>query len=727
MGLFDSARNDASDPDFVLFQLNKKARDILRDYRNTWDVLSELMQNSVDAINQRHQEAEGGGFESGRIHLHLDAIEKEIRVYDTGKGMSSEELVRFTRPEQSGKLMGQQLGYKGKGLTACAFASIDYKVTSRRPEIDDTFHELHLENLVTWVNDNSLQSPGNVEEIPDNEPYAVDMNEEIEGWSTIVSLKLHPEYVSLENLALSTWDKLWNHFECEDDIDGIIQLLRTRTALGYVSHLFESEPPCPIEITYGMRLADGSAITGDVPYRFQTPAEILDINNEDVRSWDEQVEIATDQSASPEDRRFDVLTYSTTEPIRIGVQASKQFNCNIYISVVGQNRMNQIQEQVYGDDRDTDVKFRSGVYLSINGMPTNIECGVYNDSWNGGTYQRYYVIADADLSISSELDSGRKGISKHFAGLIVDAVIEILSAPQDSLGGVSLRSHSNSNWNSRGDEFLSFDDSHEDAVEAVRSKGELFSDVNLETLTNQLYVPRLEQDVIAAFFGLLSGGLLPGYYCIYNSSKSRYDTGFIFDLRMTQKIIPQESGVGVAFLRGTEEWFYYHKSHTHGHPFGINPRNRNAYIKLFGDEPKMYFPEFPRNQNFQSASREVLIDETRAVLCIEFKKSLSEAIGRQGFATNSKTMQDLSVVDIIVLWDNNVEELPAPWDYREIKSHQRYFPGVTHILRNSDQNTQALVIQLDVLYADLENLIRWRLHHGICSRSQFYIPVQEEE
>ena len=104
------------------------------------------MQNSVDAINQRHQEAEGGGFESGKIHLHLDAIEKEIRVYDTGKGMSSEELVRFTRPEQSGKLMGQQLGYKGKGSQRVHLR----RLTTRLPHVDQR-STIHFMNYILKI------------------------------------------------------------------------------------------------------------------------------------------------------------------------------------------------------------------------------------------------------------------------------------------------------------------------------------------------------------------------------------------------------------------------------------------------------------------------------------------------------------------------------------------------------------------------------------------------
>ena len=80
-------------------------------YNNFWDILAELIQNAVDAINRTDPAVQG------KIYLHIDCIQKEISIRDNGCGIAPEKLVTFLRPFSTDKLEDEnQIGEKGVGL-----------------------------------------------------------------------------------------------------------------------------------------------------------------------------------------------------------------------------------------------------------------------------------------------------------------------------------------------------------------------------------------------------------------------------------------------------------------------------------------------------------------------------------------------------------------------------------------------------------------------------------
>lgn len=67
-------------------------------YNNFWDILAELIQNAVDAINRTDPVVQG------EIYLQIDCIRKEISIRDNGCGIAPEKLVTFLRPFSTDKL-----------------------------------------------------------------------------------------------------------------------------------------------------------------------------------------------------------------------------------------------------------------------------------------------------------------------------------------------------------------------------------------------------------------------------------------------------------------------------------------------------------------------------------------------------------------------------------------------------------------------------------------------
>ena len=735
MGLIDRAQESASNHDWILHDLNRTTREILAAYRNTWDVLSELIQNSVDAINRRHRESveaageEEPSFTVGRIHLEIDATDRRITIHDNGNGISQENLETFTLPDQSGKVMGQDLGFKGKGLTACAFSSVEYSIISREYNGSESYHMLCLNGLVNWVVDNYGSNIGDYEALPDSD--AVEYTEDIEeDWSTIISVKLHENYQSLRHLGgLSTWDLLWNHFATEEDLEAVEMILRTRTALGNTNALYGQDPECPINATITVIFQDETTINNhQIEYTFLHPSEQYDRHfGGIVRQWETQLELEQDNLTASEDKTFHILSLASDyNEYTIGHREESQFSVSTHICVIGQGRLTRIQNQLGFNGRDSDVEMQSGVYLSINGMPTQIELSQHaKDKWRGGIYNRYFVVVNADLNISRELDAGRKGISKYFAEKMVDQVLAILNGTIEQLSSAPrLKSYLQIHWDQRTEAvILNVDTSHEIMVTQLIEKGQAFSDDNqfdgyCRYFLGQKCSPQYEQEVITIFQGLVARQLLPGYRLVYNSPSSLYDAGYLFDLRQIPYQTSEVEGddrVDTTYeTTGYERWLFYSRNGIEeGHPFGVAVRYQPTYMRhnipiAFLDIPNGYPPvdaQLERNRRTKIGDQ--------GVLCIEFKRNLSHAISVQhGFGVGND--QQIRDVDIIVFWNDDLgEDLPEGWRYTRVASTNIVFPGVNRLLVHSETGDRAFVIQLDEIISSLSELQTWKEHHGI--------------
>lgn len=735
MGLIDRAQESASNQDWILHDLNRTTREILAAYRNTWDVLSELIQNSVDAINRRCRDSveaagnEEPSFTEGRIHLEINAAARRITIYDDGNGISQENLETYTLPDQSGKVMGQDLGFKGKGLTACAFSSVEYSIISRANNGTEPWHVLSLNGLVNWVVENYGSDIGDYEPLPDNDSIAY--AEDIEGdWSTIISVKLHEDYQSLRHLGgLSTWDLLWNHFATEEDLEAVEMILRTRTALGNTNALFGQDPEFPINATISVIFQDETRINNHpIEYTFLHPSEQYDQHfGGVVRQWETQLELEQDHLTASEDKTFHILSRASgyNEYI-IGQREESQFSVSTHISVIGQGRLTRIQHQLGFDGRDSDVEMQSGIYLSINGMPTQIELSQHaKDKWRGGVYNRYFVVVNADLNISRELDAGRKGISKYFAEKMVDQILDILNGRIEELSGAPrLKSYLQVHWDRSTEAVILNDDtSHEIMVTQSIEKGQPFSNEDqfhayCMYFLGQCCAPQYEQEVITIFQGLVARQLLPGYRSIYNSPSSLYDAGYTFDLRRIPFQTSEPDGddlvVKIFTTTGYERWLFHSRDDIEeGHPFGVASRYQPAFSNE--DIPIAFLDitnGFPPAAALVERNRRTKIGD-RGVLCVEFKRNLSHTISRQhGFGVGND--QQIRDVDIIVFWNDDLgEDLPEGWRYTRVASSNIVFPGVNRLLVHSETGDRALVIQLDEIISSLSKLQRWKEHHGI--------------
>jgi DNA topoisomerase VI subunit B len=105
-------------------QIRQSIRDIDDSYNNEWDILAELLQNSVDAIRETERSR-------GKITIEVDARQESIRIVDDGVGIEPEHLAPLLRPFATKKGDNSRtVGEKGVGLTFAIFASDYFEITT---------------------------------------------------------------------------------------------------------------------------------------------------------------------------------------------------------------------------------------------------------------------------------------------------------------------------------------------------------------------------------------------------------------------------------------------------------------------------------------------------------------------------------------------------------------------------------------------------------------------
>jgi hypothetical protein len=127
---------------------------ILKSYTGYYDVFSELLQNSLDAVQQR-QERDGPKYQP-RIWVTLDVPSGLVRVVDNGVGMSEREFKYCLRPSVSFKKQADLRGHKGVGATFLAYGFSFLKLQTKQAGVQIA---AILRQGRQWSEDNSGTVP----------------------------------------------------------------------------------------------------------------------------------------------------------------------------------------------------------------------------------------------------------------------------------------------------------------------------------------------------------------------------------------------------------------------------------------------------------------------------------------------------------------------------------------------------------------------------------------
>lgn len=103
---------------------------ILKSYTGYYDLFSELLQNSLDAVQARQRMAPQGY--TPRIYILIDIPGHRVRVIDNGIGMDLEQFKYCLRPNVSFKRQADLRGHKGVGATFLAYGFSLLKLQSKQ-------------------------------------------------------------------------------------------------------------------------------------------------------------------------------------------------------------------------------------------------------------------------------------------------------------------------------------------------------------------------------------------------------------------------------------------------------------------------------------------------------------------------------------------------------------------------------------------------------------------
>lgn len=659
VSLLETAQRVSSDPELIETQIRDRASEVVRAYRHSWDVYSELIQNSVDAINRRYRilndpdfylygeirerfpDFESDMSYTGRIEIKVDVRDREIEIRDNGVGIVREDIEEFLLPEGTDKSMGQEYGFKGYGLTYVAFISKKFYLASQ-PFVpaSSQAHEFSLRGLFDWLTSDNGEVPFPSEPIPDTVPIEDDFDDE---WSTIVKVKLFDDY-STRFPAVSSAEQAIELTDSERRLEGFKYILRTRTAIGNTRVLFSTAPIVPITVTLSVIFPDGSTVEDTtVPYQYCHPREHREIAA-DAYEFADYVERLHRAGFT---RNFRGL-YHTVKDETVGER--RPIECDYALGVISSRRLSNIEAELGLDEFETgDVGISYGVYLAIDGMPT----GLRIDDWDtkGAFLKRYFVVVDASLDVSDQLDPGRKGISRYYAQKISDRAIELLNSStvgsSDPLARYAARYLDHGRG--REDGGLPTQDFQERLIQ-VRDEGTQQEEANPELLnklravSSLTFFPTDEQEVIALFYELLTEEFIKGYRTLYlGGSRAAYDAAFEYEIDCVEDNIHPEDALGIGQVLVEN----------------VKGRGRTTYVHSDHYAGRTYLPQ----------------------LCVDFKRNiggfLDEVIQRS--SSSSKHPQ---MIDLLITWDSEIPASISSTAYTIdlLPDNRRVFHSTTHRL-----------------------------------------------
>ena len=538
--------------------------------------------------------------------------------------------------------MGQEYGFKGFGLAFAAFISKEFYIASRPFTEQEQTNEFSLSGLFNWLSDDEGTAPFPNAPIPDTRAAQSAFDND---WRTLVRVKLANDYAALFP-AVSSADQA---FELLDKngrkgLEGFKFLLRTRTAIGNTKVLFSKSPIVPIDVKLDIMFSDDDSekdIT--IPFQYYHPKDHEQVNvaSYDFRDYDDQLKRTTFN------RNFRGL-FHTVEGESIGQR--KLLKCNIALAAISSTRLSNIESELGLDDIESgDVGISYGIHLAIDGMPT----GLRIDDWDrkGSYLKRYFVIVDAEMDLSNQLDPGRKGISQYSARMISEKVIQLINDSKvnesDSFAQYAAKSLDYGRGREEGglppqDFPLKISQVQESMLQLNADEKTLLEKV--KKYSSLYNLPSDEQEVIALFYELLTQKIIKGYKTIYLSgSREVYDAGLEYNIECTSdNVQPNDPlGIGQVLLQD------------------LKNRNLKEYIYRDHFHGTTTYPE----------------------LCVEFKRNLGafldDVLKRSG-----RSSKDSQLIDLLITWDTEVPpSIPTnSYTIDPINDNRRIFHSTTHRL-----------------------------------------------
>ncbi len=137
---------------------------IISSYRHIWDIYTELLQNSADAILQKYGDDE---LDKGFVRLSIDTERREITIHDNGIGIGEDQISKIIVPGKSLKRENKsgRFGFMGFGFSFIAFQTESLKIesTNSQKKASRTYLDLYKFIYGDGEIPNSYEEENNIE------------------------------------------------------------------------------------------------------------------------------------------------------------------------------------------------------------------------------------------------------------------------------------------------------------------------------------------------------------------------------------------------------------------------------------------------------------------------------------------------------------------------------------------------------------------------------------
>lgn len=354
-------------------QIKKSIKDIDDSYNNEWDILSELCQNSIDAIRKQ-------GNDKGKIQLHIDSQNKIISIIDNGCGIVPDRLPILLAPFSTDKEEDENsIGEKGVGLTFVIFSCNKFYIKSGNSKGTSEGKIFDAFSWKTNSNNDSIELHHNI------------LDEKFQG--TLIELK---EVSSTIIFQLS--------------FNQLRFLLRNRTAFGNTNTIWDKDIDVDIELTHTNQ--DGKTNKDTLKFGYWLPVE--GYNKQSIISIEEYDDFikADKTDKQKRDKLFGKIIYKKGVFEHRG-RSIKYWSCFVPqrktwndISLRAELCTNEQLENGEWLEQYNFALFHSGIFTSVKGMPTGVL--IDNPITGSQSYWAQIFILFEDRQI--KFDIGRKAL-----------------------------------------------------------------------------------------------------------------------------------------------------------------------------------------------------------------------------------------------------------------------------------------------------------------------------
>lgn len=393
--------------DFISFGVDiirAQIKGIDDSYRNPWDILAELAQNSIDAIRLTNKK--------GRIEIEVNSLERSIRFTDNGCGIAANQLPALLNLFSSGKRDDHAtIGEKGVGLKFVLFQSAYFEIVTSD---GTTAARAVVCDANTWKNQTSDEMiKMDFEQLPIEEHPKPGTSILVKGVSS-----------SQEDTdeATASFFKM--------TADQLVFLLRTKTALGNTDCIWNDDAD-EIDIALAYIDSNNSRHDLDVPYRYWLPTEGLDENDlvdiEEFEEWTRKTDRSDKDKRSKLQGRILCLkgTYHHNGYREISYWACMLPTRGMWDTLNERAHLASVDELGRADwvDDHQSVLLKDGIYIATKGMPTGITSETPRTG-NSGYWSNCFILFQDN---ALKFDIGRKSVHGRIRNIYKEKAKELFN------------------------------------------------------------------------------------------------------------------------------------------------------------------------------------------------------------------------------------------------------------------------------------------------------------